>query len=86
MLSQPSIFSKRALCQEAFDWLIGHFSNQALLQFAQSDNARKLAELRKMMANPAVIDSLLEQLWNEEMERSGAAGPEYPSETERKRE
>ena len=56
------------------------------LWFAESDNARKLAELRKMMANPAVIDSLLEQLWNEEMERSGAAGTEYPSETERKRE
>ena len=43
MSPQPSIFSKRTLCQEAFDWLIGHFSNQALLQFAQSDNARKRA-------------------------------------------
>ncbi len=43
MSPQPSIFSKRALCQEAFDWLIGHFSNQALLQFVQSDNSRKRA-------------------------------------------
>ena len=43
MSPQPSIFSKRTLCQEAFDWLIGHFSNQALLQFIQSDNARKRA-------------------------------------------
>ena len=43
MSPQPSIFSKRALCQEAFEWLIGHFSNQALLQFAQADNARKRA-------------------------------------------
>ena len=43
MSSQPSIFSKRTLCQEAFDWLIGHYSNQALLQFAQSDNSRRRA-------------------------------------------
>ena len=43
MSSQPSIFSKHTLCQEAFDWLIGHFSNQALLQFAQADNARRRA-------------------------------------------
>ena len=43
MSSQPSIFSKRALCKEAFDWLLGHFSNQALLQFIQSDNNRKRA-------------------------------------------
>ncbi|MBO7091461.1 MAG: hypothetical protein J6W23_06720, partial [Victivallales bacterium] len=43
MSSQPSIFSKRALCQEAFDWLMGHFSNQALLQFIQADNNRKRA-------------------------------------------
>ena len=37
------MFSKRAVCQEAFDWLLGHFSNQALLQFAQSDNSRRRA-------------------------------------------
>ena len=43
MSSQPSIFSKRTLCQEAFDWLMGHFSNQALLQFAQADNERRRA-------------------------------------------
>lgn len=43
MSSQPSIFSKRSLCQEAFDWLLGHFSNQALLQFIQADNNRKRA-------------------------------------------
>lgn len=43
MSSQPSIFSKRTLCQEAFDWLMGHFSNQTLLQFAQADNERRRA-------------------------------------------
>lgn len=43
MSPQPSIFSKRAICQEAFDWLLDHFSNQALLQFIQADNNRKRA-------------------------------------------
>lgn len=43
MSSHSSIFSKRVLCHEAFEWLMGHFSNQALLQFALSNNIRKCA-------------------------------------------
>ena len=43
MSSHSSIFSKRVLCHEAFEWLMGHFSNQALLQFALADNLRRSA-------------------------------------------
>ncbi|MBP5673371.1 MAG: NYN domain-containing protein [Victivallales bacterium] len=35
--------SKRCICQEAFDWLIGHFTNQELVQFIQANGARKRA-------------------------------------------
>ena len=37
------------------------------LWFPESDNARKLAELRQMMADPAAMDALLEDIWLNEM-------------------
>ena len=37
------------------------------LWFKESDNARKLAELRKMMADTEAMDALLEDIWNHEM-------------------
>ena len=36
------------------------------LWFPESDNSRKLAELRKIMADPAAIDALLEEIWRNE--------------------
>ena len=37
------------------------------LWFPESDNARKLAELRAMMADTKAMDALLEEIWQEEI-------------------
>ena len=48
------------------------------LWFPESDNARKLAELRQMMADTKAMNALLEEIWLTEMkaERSGLPYPQ----------